>query len=380
MKYMGSKRWMLANGLGELLERVVPQSGRFVDLMCGSGAVSSFVATRHKVAVLAADLQHFSVCLAAATIERTSTIDVSDVWRTWHLEATKSVESVKSIPSGQVVTRAFVTGARRWCLSRRNKPIVRAYGGHYFSPLQAIWFDALLDTLPKEAATRKVALAAVIHAASQCAASPGHTAQPFQPTPSAKPFLQEAWNKNVANYVAAALLEIGKQHAVVKGKVAVQNALLGAKRVGAGDLVFVDPPYSAVQYSRFYHVLETISGAPCGPVSGVGRYPARDNRPTSAFSLKTSAAAAMETLLSTLADRKASVVLTFPNHMCSIGISGDGIRHIAARHFHITQKKVSSRLSTLGGPSAATVRGGTRRARLNVSELILLLQPRRTKT
>src|ERR1700734_3201799 len=166
MKYMGSKRWMLGNGLGELLDRVVPQNARFVDLMCGSGAVSSFVATRHRIEVLATDLQHFSACLTAATIERTSAIDVSRVWTPWYLEAKKRIEAVDSIPSAQVVTRAFVIRARRWCASRRNKPIVRAYGGHYFSPLQAMWFASFLDTLPKEASVHKVALAAVIQAAS----------------------------------------------------------------------------------------------------------------------------------------------------------------------------------------------------------------------
>jgi len=377
MKFMGSKRWMLGNGLGELLDKVAPQKRRFVDLFCGSGAVSSFVATRHKVKVVATDLQQFGASLTAATIERTAVLDVPVIWNDWSRAAARRALGLRTVPTSAIVTKRFVAEAREWCASRRNTLITEAYGGHYFSPLQAVWFDALLESLPEEPSARKAARAALIQAASQCAAAPGHTAQPFQPTPSARPFLQEAWNKRVSYYVELALCEIGKKCAIIRGKAYVSNALAGAARVDSHDLVFIDPPYSDVQYSRFYHVLETMSGAPCGKVSGIGRYPAPEHRPTSAFSLKTQALEAMEALLSTLAKRRASVVLTFPNHMCSTGLSGDGIRKIASRIFVIREKLVSSRFSTLGGPGPLSTEGGRRGARFNASELILLMRPKR---
>ncbi len=51
MKYMGSKRSMLLNGLGELLTEESKDAKRFIDLFSGSGAVATFVAKRFPIEV-----------------------------------------------------------------------------------------------------------------------------------------------------------------------------------------------------------------------------------------------------------------------------------------------------------------------------------------
>ena len=48
MKYMGSKRTMLLNGLGTLLKAEMPKHDRVVDLFCGAGSVSWFAAVEGK--------------------------------------------------------------------------------------------------------------------------------------------------------------------------------------------------------------------------------------------------------------------------------------------------------------------------------------------
>lgn len=68
MKYMGSKRAMLRNGLGEALDRAITDKGRFVDLFAGSAAVSWHVAQRYSIPVFASDLQQFSVALALGVL------------------------------------------------------------------------------------------------------------------------------------------------------------------------------------------------------------------------------------------------------------------------------------------------------------------------
>ncbi len=70
MKYMGSKRWMLQNGLGDLIAREVRGAARFVDLFSGSGAVSTHVAMKYEVPVTAYDLQTFSTVLTRAVVGR----------------------------------------------------------------------------------------------------------------------------------------------------------------------------------------------------------------------------------------------------------------------------------------------------------------------
>jgi adenine-specific DNA methylase len=234
--------------------------------------------------------------------------------------------------------------------------------------------DALRITLPQSREESVLALAALIDAASECAASPGHTAQPFQPTSSAKAHLFQAWEKSVPAKVEHALARINPQVANTLGAVSIGDALGVVDSLKRGDLAFIDPPYSAVHYSRFYHVLESIAVGRVEAVGGVGRYPAREFRPRSAYSVKREAAGAMFTLLASIAKRGADAIVTFPNHECSNGLSGESIIAMAREHFDVTEVSVKSRLSTLGGTGPDSIQDEIRGARRDTSELIILLR------
>lgn len=374
MKYMGSKRWMLGNGLGELLDYRAPKSARFIDLFSGSSAVASFVATRHKVSVVAADLQTYSRVLSAAVIERTEVLIAEEIWAKWLYRATTLLKTVRSIPDTSNVTGKLVEEARKWCANRQKWTLTRAYGGHYFSPKQALWLDALRCTLPSQKQHKAAALAALIDTAAYCAASPGHTAQPFQPTKTAKRYLQEAWDRDVCRHAEVALKAIALRHAKVLGSAVVADAVMLAKTLRANDLVFIDPPYSGVHYSRFYHVLETVATGRCEEVSGVGRYQDSKFRPRSDFSMKTTSSAALDNLLKEISDHGAEAIITFPEHECSNGLSGSIVEATASKYFSVERKVVSSRFSTLGGTSGASATGSERAARQAAKELILYLR------
>jgi adenine-specific DNA-methyltransferase len=189
MKYMGSKRSMLANGLGKILRAETANAGRFADLFVGSSAVAWYIAENTDCRVLAADLQLFAVSLAEAVISRRKPVEARLVCKEWFSRAQaktrrhhlyREAEEFDRIAWGRA-RLLRVSRAREICAGSRL-PIAKAYGGHYFSPKQALILDALRSTMPLDPAERSVALAALISAASECAASPGHTAQPFQPT------------------------------------------------------------------------------------------------------------------------------------------------------------------------------------------------------
>jgi adenine-specific DNA methylase len=146
-----------------------------------------------------------------------------------------------------------------------------------------------------------------------------------------------------------------------------------AKKLRKTDLVFIDPPYSGVHYSRFYHVLESVAQGRTGLVSGVGRYPDQTKRPRSRYSLQSESQDALDDLLKTIARRGSRAILTFPNHKCSNGLSGSAVHKIASRHFHVKRKTVASRFSTLGGTSDDRGDAAGRAARRYTRELILLL-------
>ncbi|WP_083514211.1 DNA adenine methylase [Bradyrhizobium manausense] len=377
MKYMGSKRVMLRNGLGKLLAQEVPQSSRFVDLFTGSGAVARHVAQMHEIPVLAADLQEYSVTLAGSVVCRNRVLDGDQIWAGWLSSATQYVQRArKRPPKFDSITKASVAAVRKWSEKQEELPITAAYGGHYFSASQALWLDALRANLPKGREQRQLALAALIQTASQCAASPGHTAQPFQPTKTGRRFIRESWQKEVPDLARRNLATLGAVAAKKAGIAIKADANVLANTMSAGDLIFIDPPYSAVHYSRFYHVLESIASGRPGLVSGVGRYPDSRRRPRSRYSVLTESADALTQLLETIANRGAKVIITFPEHECSNGLSGARVQDIASGYFKIDREVVASRFSSLGGTSDGRGNEAGRDARLNTEELMLLLRPR----
>ena len=364
---------MLGNGLGELLGAEVPSSKRFADLFAGSAAVAIHVACRYDVPVLAFDLQSYSSILAGAVIKRKAVVPPKTWFKDW-LHRAKEFNNGIKIPEVSSISINAVKHCRKWCSEQDALPITAAYGGHYFSPTQAVWIDALRASLPSSEPARTVALSALIQSASQCAAAPGHTAQPFQPTPTAKKFLSDAWNRNIVEKARAVFESLAKQKANQIGNAKVSDAQEAARSLKEGDLAFIDPPYSGVHYSRFYHVLETISHGSCGQVTGIGRYPDTELRPKSKFSLISESTNALDDLLKTVSSRGAKAILTFPDHECSNGLSGASVREIASKHFIVREKRIDSKFSTLGGTSDKDRKQEAgRSARQAAKELMLVL-------
>ncbi|MFC3179463.1 DNA adenine methylase [Cypionkella sinensis] len=374
---MGSKRAMLGNGLGEALGRSIAKADRVFDLFTGSAAVAWHVAEKHGKEVLAGDLQTYSAVLAASVIERTEPI-VDRAWiESWMLRALERVtahkqwQDIRQIQEslGKVSASEASSNARNVNFGE-GYPISSAYGGYYFSPWQSVWIDALRKSLPDAEDLRNVGLAALIQAASRCAASPGHTAQPFKPNETAGPYLIDAWLKDLPAILLKRIDDIARRKANKKGCAYCMNASELAEMARPGDLVFLDPPYSGVHYSRFYHVLESIARGEVGDVTGSGRYPERRERPSSDFSMLSTSKRALNDLLEILARQQASVIITFPAGKASNGLSGDDVKATAGDHFRLEEAKVSSRFSTLGGDSKH------RAARQQADELILTLSSR----
>lgn len=376
VKYMGSKRALLSNGLGHLLLEEAPRFRRVVDLFAGSAAVSWHVAQNVDRKVWSNDLQQYSALLANSVLLRRKRLLGDELVATWldkgrkHFLANRNWSKIRRVESQQCMERV-VEQARAYCedYADAGGTVWSSYGGHYFSPSQALAIDILYRLLPDGEPERSVCHSALIMSASRCAAAPGHTAQPFQPIASQVEYLRRSWNRDIFHVCEKDLRWIGSVAARRVGKATVESANTVAQQLTEGDLVFVDPPYSNVQYSRFYHVLETIATGKCTGVSGVGRYPRMEERPQSEYSKRTGSRAALTDLLESLAASGCGVILTFPLGASSNGLSGRAVTSIAKRFFRIERQKVAGRFSSMGG-------NNLKRSAWNDSmELILRLDP-----
>lgn len=376
MKYMGHKGKLLPV-LGDVLSYESRNARRIADPFCGSAAVSWFLAQKTKKSVVSGDLQSFAVARAAAVVRRTSAFDPFPLVDSWFRSARKIVSAISSsfpnghrsiqpdlVSTGEI--KPVVLRSRRFCQSviptvlrqfDGNFPITLAYGGHYFSPLQALELDALRQSLPNDPFFEDVCIAALVEAASKCAAAPGHTAQPFQPTVTAARYIIEAWSRDVWSLVTQAVIEISSMYASTAGIAEQGDYSKGITMLEAGDLVFADPPYSDVHYSRFYHVLETLAKGVPVSVSGVGRYPPLAERPPSSFSRKGESHSAARALVELCASQELGLVLTFPSLQASNGLSASDFVSYGKKMFSsIEVLEVNSIFSTLGGGDAN--RGG----------------------
>jgi adenine-specific DNA-methyltransferase len=371
---------MLTNGLGEMLRREAPAFDRVVDLFCGAAAISRYVARFCEVPVLAVDLQHYATALAGAVIMRTRPLDADSLTESWLGKAERLIKrsplykQARDLDRSHLPIAARVAEGKALCTQLSLVgPTWNAYGGHYYSPTQALILDYVRRHLPGTEDEHAACLAATLVAASRAASSPGHTAQPFATTLTAGPFIEQCWKRDLFATLRAALREISVEHAKKVGETRTDDAVEVAAELNERDLVVVDPPYSAVQYSRFYHVLETLALGRRVQVSGRGRYPPPRQRPQSDFSKRTTSHAAFEELLRRLAEAGSSVIVTFPAGECSNAVSGDDVVATAKQWFRVEETEITGRFSTLGGNN--TVRHG----RQPSLELLLLLRPKKTR-
>ena len=223
---MGSKKRLLDRGLGRIVLETSQGASRFVDLFCGAGSVSWFAAANCDLPVLSVDLQQYATTLATAVTARDSVADTNQLQKDW-LAAAKdaALENPNWAAALALVDRQSTQGgvadARRLCEESDGGLVWQAYGGYYFSPKQAIMFDALIDSLPVDEPNRTLCLAATITSAVECVASPGHTAQPFRPTVNGIRFIDRCWSEDPIERSRRALDSLGRQH---------------AKQIGAGLL------------------------------------------------------------------------------------------------------------------------------------------------
>jgi adenine-specific DNA-methyltransferase len=118
------------------------------------------------------------------------------------------------------------------------------------------------------------------------------------------------------------------------------------------SVIYADPPYTDDQYSRFYHLLETLCLYDYPVVSRAGLY--RPNRFQTAFSLKSKAQDALQKLIDASARAGADLVLSYPTNGLA-NKAGANVRAMLKKQFrHVEICNSISHLHSTFGASKGT--------------------------
>jgi 16S rRNA G966 N2-methylase RsmD len=315
---MGSKA-ALASQIAEAMFAFEGPDTVVLDLMCGSGVMAGAFARTHKV--FASDAQEFSRLLAVVqgggmSCERALAISEQVVAGARAQYSQKSARVAALIEEESEYLGAELTSTVRgeltdWLRGRlatwtgdgaagfdavckahsTGELLSFLYGGLYFGERQACELDCLRISIEdvRDPVDREWALGVLVCAASACAFTyGGHFAQPKVTVANVEGSagllhdLVQQRSLSVAHEFCARMEALGKeservanQVRCVKGPWQAALSAMANMRFSNPVCVYLDPPYTRDEYSRYYHVLECMVRYAPTAVSGKGRIPAR---------------------------------------------------------------------------------------------------------
>lgn len=395
LKYMGSKR-----SLAPQIAALVAQHGRptVVDAFAGTCAVGTAVAGNHRV--FANDVHAFAEVIARTLLVVTARTPLpSEAWEELlpfyeknfdrlqhafaaHVSAEErllsevqiagwkqflqfsQVEVARPVPrriSALAPISEYRTGRKRVPYSLFS----RFYAHAYFGLKQSIEIDSLRYAIDRaDQSRRDIYLFALLNAVSHCAATPGHFAQFLVPRDEANTrYVARIRRRSIRSYFNEALLALNKPRCLDRraNRVFRSDATefvrsLAARARGTRLVIYADPPYSRAQYSRYYHVLETLVLYDYPDATGKGRY--RDDRFETDFSRKGKVIGALGNFVEAAAITGSPLFLSYPRNGLVYQAGGD-VLSILKRHYRKATIAASIDLnhSTMGAaPGSASIK------------------------
>jgi adenine-specific DNA-methyltransferase len=385
IRYMGTKRHM-ASRVKEAVAGVEPR-GPVVDLFSGVGSVAESL---YGVAnVIVNDAMSFTSLLARTRFtgnERSTTargamavLASSYTCRLLELReehgsrlkveqralelgntvlADYMIESPHVGNSASLANHVFkvsqLESRERYCLTSSY------FAAGYVSLRQAVQIDALRYAIDQisETEQREWMLAAWIAAVASVVNAPGHTAQYLKPnSQEASARIRRYWQKDIARGMEEQLIRIrpvGSQVWRDGNAVGTDDALHLLANLSRGQIgaVYADPPYTKDQYSRFYHLYETLYLYDFPASTGAGRV--RGDRFTSSFCLKTGVEQSFRSLFEGVARLQVPLILSYPRAslLTSLGLDIPGM--CLDNGFRVTRtEEVGRQHSTLGASNGS---------------------------
>jgi adenine-specific DNA-methyltransferase len=233
------------------------------------------------------------------------------------------------------------------------------YSNSYFGIAQSMIIDSLryaIDMVfPADSgsdeyeALRNICLSAMMYAASYCVAAPGHFAQFLRFDPQKESGYQAIFHHRMQSF----LDKFGdKVQGIYEHEcycMDYRELLRNDAIMDEVDLVYADPPYTSVHYSRFYHILETLVRYDYPESLYTGRY--RNDRHQSGFCQKSSVEAEFRHLIGSLRQRHKTLIISYPDTgLISLSQLVQLCRQYYLKPHHVIKENQQSYIhSTLGG-------------------------------
>lgn len=229
---------------------------------------------------------------------------------------------------------------------------IKSYSGTYWSYEQCLWIDALRIAAEEysDSPVYNCILSSLMFAMAYNAQSTGHYAQYRDANNLASMNDIIVYRKKeIVPYFKKKLKELMESTGSNSFKHTITS--LDYREcldlIPNGTLVYADPPYAFVHYSRFYHALETLIRYDYPDVAHKGRY--RTDRHQSPFCKRTEVEGAFKTMFEKIKLKQAKLVLSYSNTGM---ISLDNILSIAKTEFgseyEIYSKELDYTHSTMG--------------------------------
>lgn len=305
LKYMGNKRRLL-NWLMTSFNEELKDGDTFLDLFAGTSSVG--YALKPKVRVLANDIQKYSSVISSALLEFNGEITEDDfdkelakfykknlsrlidifgvavqaekkllnsgkikAYRQFYLEVPKYGEPVShdKFKLNSYSHESFIQNRRTLKTKFPYMLFITYYPNTFFGLKQCVEIDSIrfaIDQI-KDVHKKAVYLSCLMYAMSKAVNSSGHFAEYLNHhSDYASKLILEQRKVSVLEEFLFKLSEFTKLFVQNKWKNEVYNCdyqilidkLYKNKKIEEIDLIYIDPPYTNAQYSRYYHIPETL--------------------------------------------------------------------------------------------------------------------------
>lgn len=324
LKYMGSKREILDFVIGAIKELNV-ESEWFCDLFAGTSVVGASLKGVYKIH--SNDIQSYSALLAKTYLsDLKAGIPITRL-KDIKVHAQDIVNKVKAqYPDYQFIYSENISLEDAQVLEEEQQDLInqplnhgfhlyaKNYSGTYWSYEQCLWIDALRCVAEryKDQPEYYAIMASLISAMSYTTQSTGHYAQYRDLTEGNLKDILGYRNRTIWTYFERKFTEL---ITVLNGspkklsRVTTLDYIDCLSVIDEGTIVYADPPYQSVHYSRFYHALETLVRYDYPSVSHKGRY--REDRHQSPFCKHTTVKSAFNDLFSCVKERKSHLALSY---------------------------------------------------------------------